>query len=85
MSDSELQLIKDLLPLLIPVIIIELVLLVIALMDLVKRKRVKGESKVVWALVIIFINLIGPIVYLVWGRHPDAGQEDESNDSGYKN
>lgn len=84
MTDTDIQLLKDLVPVLIPVVIIELALLVVALMDLSKRKRVKGESKVVWALVIIFINLIGPVIYLVWGRHPDAGQE-EPNDSGYKN
>jgi ABC-2 type transport system ATP-binding protein len=27
-----------------------------------------GGSKVVWALVIIFINLIGPILYFLVGR-----------------
>jgi hypothetical protein len=29
---------------------------------------VKGGSKVVWALVIIFVNLIGPILYFLVGR-----------------
>ena len=28
----------------------------------------KGDSKVVWALVIIFINIIGPILYFLVGR-----------------
>jgi hypothetical protein len=86
MTDAELQTLKDLLPLLIPIFIIQVVIMVVALVDLAKRKRVKGESKVVWALVIILVNLIGPVIYLVWGRHPDAGQEEETkNDSGYTN
>jgi len=38
-----------------------------ALVDLNRHERTKG-SKWVWALVIIFVNLIGPIVYLVIGR-----------------
>jgi len=29
---------------------------------------VKGDSKVVWALIIIFVNVIGPILYLLVGR-----------------
>ncbi len=58
----------NLLPFLIPLLILELVLLVVALIDLAKRERVRGGNKVVWLLVIIFINFIGPIVYLLFGR-----------------
>ena len=55
--------------LLVPIVLIELVLLVWALYDLTRaERRVKGDSKVVWALIIIFINLIGPILYFVVGR-----------------
>jgi uncharacterized membrane protein YhaH (DUF805 family) len=58
---------SKLIALLIPVIIIELGLLIIALLDLVKRERTRGP-KWVWALVIIFINIFGPIAYLLFGR-----------------
>ncbi|ADJ25475.1 hypothetical protein Dehly_0145 [Dehalogenimonas lykanthroporepellens BL-DC-9] len=83
MIEVDCNLIRDLLPLLIPIIIIDLALLTVALRDLLRRQKVKGESKVVWALIIIFINLVGPIVYLVWGRHGD--NEEGPNDSGYQN
>lgn len=83
MTDETLALIKDLLPLLIPIIIIELALLIVALLDLSKRQKVKGESKLLWVLLIIFVNLIGPIVYLVWGRHGEG--EEGPYDSGYQN
>jgi hypothetical protein len=53
---------------LIPLIVIELVLLIVALMDLIKREHVRGGNKVVWALVIIFVQTIGPIIYLLFGR-----------------
>jgi uncharacterized membrane protein YozB (DUF420 family) len=56
------------LPFLIPLFVLEVALMVIALVDLVKRERVRGNNKVVWALVIIFISIIGPIVYLLLGR-----------------
>jgi hypothetical protein len=58
-----------LVPILIPIFVIQIGLLVAALYDLTRpTRRVKGDSKVVWALVIIFINIIGPILYFLVGR-----------------
>ncbi len=54
-------------PLLIPVILIQLGLMIAALVDLVRRAQTHGP-KWVWVLVIILINFIGPIVYFVAGR-----------------
>lgn len=66
MDSTQLQ---DLMPIILPLIILNLILLVIALRDLIKRpaSRVKG-SKAMWAVVIVVVNTIGPIVYLVAGR-----------------
>lgn len=52
----------------IPLLLVQVGLIVWALVDLVKRERVKGGSKVVWVLVILLLEFIGPIVYLAWGR-----------------
>jgi uncharacterized Tic20 family protein len=58
-----------LLAVLVPLVVIQLGLLIWALYDLTRPdRRVKGGSKVVWALVIIFVNLIGPVVYFLVGR-----------------
>ena len=56
------------LPLIAPLVIIELTLVVIALMDLIRRQQVKYLPKWGWALIILLINLIGPILYLIIGR-----------------
>ena len=61
------QEILRLLPYFIPLIIIEYGLLIFALVQLV-RNEVKYMPKWGWALIIIFINLIGPIVFLIVGR-----------------
>jgi len=58
---------RELLPLLIPVILLELALMAVALVDLVRRERTRGP-KWAWALVIVFINLVGPVLYLLLGR-----------------
>ena len=57
-----------LLAVLIPLALIQLGLMIWAIVDLVRRERVRGDSKLLWALVIVFVSTIGPIVYLVWGR-----------------
>jgi hypothetical protein len=59
--------ISSLIPFLIPIVLLQLGLMGFALVDLIRRERTKGP-KWVWALVIIFVNLIGPIVYFVVGR-----------------
>ncbi len=59
--------IKQYLPLLIPAVIIQVGLLIFALLDLIRREQTRGP-KWVWLLVILFVNIIGPIIYFVVGR-----------------
>jgi hypothetical protein len=61
------EIIKQYLPLLIPVALIELALLITALVDLIRRAKTRGP-KWAWVLVIVLINFIGPIIYFVAGR-----------------
>jgi hypothetical protein len=61
------EIIRQYLPLLIPVVLIELALMVTALVDLVRREQTRGP-KWAWLLVIVLINFIGPIIYFVAGR-----------------
>ncbi|MDD2471440.1 MAG: PLD nuclease N-terminal domain-containing protein [Dehalococcoidales bacterium] len=65
---DELAIIKEILPFLIPLVLIQLALMVIALIDLLKREYVTGNNKVLWLIVILVINLVGPILYLLLGR-----------------
>ena len=58
---------KQYIPLLIPVVLIQLALMITALVDLIRREKTRGP-KWVWVLVIVLINFIGPIVYFVAGR-----------------
>jgi hypothetical protein len=63
------QLSTSLLLILLPLVLIELGLVVFSLVDLFRpERRVVGNSKLVWALVIVLIGTIGPIVYLLAGR-----------------
>jgi hypothetical protein len=59
--------IREIIPFLIPVILLQLALLVAALVDLARRERTRGP-KWVWLLVILMVSLIGPILYFTVGR-----------------
>jgi len=67
---EELSTLRQYLPLLIPIVIIQLALVVAALLDLSRRSATRGP-KWVWVLVILFVNLIGPIVYFAIGREDE--------------
>jgi hypothetical protein len=55
--------------LVLPILLIEIGLIVFALRDLLRPdRRVRGNSKLLWGLVIVFIGLLGPILYFVVGR-----------------
>jgi len=59
------------LPIIIPLLVLQLILLVIATIHLVKNDRLDQTHKLIWVLVIVFINIIGPILYLIFGRKDD--------------
>jgi hypothetical protein len=66
-KEKSMENISSIIPFLIPIILLQFGLMVFALTDLIRRERTKGP-KWIWALVIIFVNLIGPVIYLVAGR-----------------
>lgn len=57
----------DILPILFPVIAIGALLVLLALIDLYKNRK-KRENVLIWTLIILFVNTIGPILYFVIGR-----------------
>jgi len=59
----------ELLPILVPLVIVQLALMVLALRDLIRPERhVRGGYKALWGVVIVLGELIGPLVYFWLGR-----------------
>jgi len=56
-----------LLPLVAPLLLIQLGLMIAALLDLARRGRTRGP-KWAWVLVIVLLELLGPVVYFLFGR-----------------
>jgi len=58
----------------IPLVILELGLMLYALYDLFgEDRRVRGDSKIVWALIIALANGVGPLLYFFVGRDDSRG------------
>jgi hypothetical protein len=70
MITTNLSSLQQYLPILLPLFLIQLGLMIFAIIDLIKSEQVRGP-KWIWALIILFVNIIGPIVYFL------AGKEDE--------
>jgi hypothetical protein len=47
--------------------VLQIALMIVALVDLIRRERTRGP-KWVWAVVIVFFNILGPVIYLLVGR-----------------
>lgn len=56
------------LPLFIPLIIAEVILAVTALIHVLRHPHYRFGNKIMWALIVLFIQVIGPIAYFVLRR-----------------
>ena len=74
---GDMESITQMLPYLAPIIILNLVLLVISLVDITRREHVAGGSKIIWVLVAVLFQIIGPIIYLVAGRKESRIEGDQ--------
>ncbi|MCL2094739.1 PLD nuclease N-terminal domain-containing protein [Candidatus Saccharibacteria bacterium] len=62
------DIIRTYLAIVIPLAIIQIGLMVAALIHIFRHKKYRHGSRLMWVLVVIFINTIGPILYFVLGR-----------------
>ena len=65
------------LPIVFPVILVGFLLAMVALIDLYRNKN-RRNNVLIWTLIIIFGNTLGPVLYFVIGRK-DSEQVDIGN------
>ncbi len=66
-----------LIALLIPLVVLQLGLVIAALWDLTRPgRRVRGDSRLVWGVIVVLVNLIGPVLYFVVGREESVVSDD---------
>ncbi len=60
--------ITELLKLIWPLLLVQIVLQVYALYDLVKRRKTRNLTPLIWGIIIVLGEIIGPAVYFILGR-----------------
>ena len=61
--------IEEALPFIIPLAIIQVAIMLFALYDLTRpERRVRGENKLLWGLIIVLGQILGSLIYFLVGR-----------------
>lgn len=56
--------------LIMPIIVLQFILMVVALIDVIRHQRTRGPF-IMWIFIIVLGNMIGPILYFVFGRRQE--------------
>jgi len=56
------------LPFLVPILLIELILMVTALIHVLKHKNYRFGNRILWVILVVAVQIIGPILYFTVGR-----------------
>jgi hypothetical protein len=59
------------LPVLVPVVLIELALMITALTHVLKHPNYRFGNRTIWIIVVVLFQIIGPVLYFAIGRGED--------------
>ena len=65
---NDLEEIKEYLPFLIPIAVLQLGLMLAALISILKHKKYKTGNRPLWVILSLLVSIIGPILYFVLGK-----------------
>lgn len=60
------------LPLLIPILIVDLALAIIAVVHVLRHPHYRFGNKIMWLVIAIALLLFGPVIYFVFGKGEDV-------------
>jgi hypothetical protein len=56
--------------LILPILVLQLILMVVALVDVIRHQRTNGPF-IMWIFIILLGNIIGTILYFIFGRRQE--------------
>ena len=62
------ELLREYWPFLLPLAIVEIALAITALVHVLKHPQYRFGNKIMWILIVLIVQIIGPIAYFVFGR-----------------
>lgn len=51
-----------------PIVLVEVILAIVALVGIFRLYGCKNGNKTIWAVVVIFLQIIGPVLYFAFGK-----------------
>lgn len=63
---------SELISLLLPLLVIQFTLAIIAIVSIVRSDSTRGLPKWAWIVIVLVVNTIGPIAYFIFGREKDV-------------
>lgn len=63
--------IREYLPFIIPLLIVQIALLGYSVFHILTHENYKHGNRALWLIIAIFINVLGPILYFVFGKEED--------------
>jgi FtsH-binding integral membrane protein len=71
------EFIQTLIPFLIPLVLIQLGLLIFVIIDIARKKNTKHLPPVVWIIIALSMQMLGSILYIVFGRADKKDSDDD--------
>ncbi len=65
------ELLKEYWMFLVPLILLEFALMVTALIHVLRHSNYRFGSRAMWIPIVVFVQIIGPLVYFIFGRGVD--------------
>lgn len=56
------------LPFIIPIILVEFILMLTALVHVLKHQNYRFGNRILWVIIVVVLQIIGPILYFTIGR-----------------
>jgi len=75
--EEGIELLIKLIPFLIPLVLLQFGLMLFAIIDIARKQKTKTLSPVVWVIISVCINMIGPVLYLIFGRTEKTYDDDD--------
>lgn len=74
MMNTDMDLLLEYLPFLIPLIILQIGLAIFSAIHVIRHPHYRFGNQVIWLLIVLFIQFIGPLIYFVFGRGENHGR-----------
>ena len=72
--NSDIDLLMEYLPFLLPLIVLQLGLAIFSAVHVIRHPHYRFGNQVMWLLIVLLIQFIGPLIYFVFGRGDQDGR-----------